>query len=187
MKLKKLFGKRMYNFMTIIMIVGFVALVGFLYKYNVDKSVLNDGMKSKLSPSLVNGSSSEAPPVEGAETVVGAGAVATNDFLPVSGMETTKKPQSSCNNQPMMDPKDLLPTDKNNEWSNIAPSKDLANIPFVNAGHHIGVNTIGSSLRNPNLQVRSEPVIPQTNTGPWNNTTIEPDVTRKSLEIGARE
>lgn len=187
MKLKKLFGKRMYNFMTIIMIVGFVALVGFLYKYNSDKSVLNDGMKSKLSPSLVNGGPSEAPPAEGAETVVGAGASATNDFLSVSGMETTKKPQSSCNNQPMMDPKDLLPTDKNNEWSNIAPSKDLANIPFVNAGHHIGVNTVGSSLRNPNLQVRSEPVIPQTNTGPWNNTTIEPDVTRKSLEIGARE
>jgi hypothetical protein len=187
MKLKKLFGKRMYNFMTIIMIVGFVALFGFLYKYNGDKSVFNDGMKTKLSPSLVNGTPSDAPSAEGAETVVGANASATNDFLSVSGIETTKKPTSSCNNQPMMDPKDLLPTDKNNEWSNIAPSKELAKIPFVNAGHHIGVNTIGSSLRNPNLQVRSEPVIPQTNTGPWNNTTIEPDVSRKSLEIGASE
>jgi len=188
MKLKKLFGNSTYNFISIILILGFVALVGFLYKYNNQKDVLNDGMKSRLTPALIDGtavSSDQANEVT--NSVVGASDETTNDFLAVSGMDSTKITQGSCNNQPVMDPKDLLPSDANTEWSNIAPSKDLDKIPFINAGHHIGVNTVGSSLRNPNLQVRSEPVIPQTNTGPWNNTTIEPDVSRKALEIGGLE
>ena len=88
----------------------------------------------------------------------------------------------------MMDPKELLPTDNNNEWSNIMPSEDLKNVGMLNAGHHVGINTVGSSLRNANLQIRSEPVIPQTkNVGPWNNTTIEPDNLRRALEIGGTE
>ena len=40
------------------------------------------------------------------------------------------------------------------------------------------------SLRNANLQVRSEPANPQLNVGPWNNTTMEPDTMRVPLEIG---
>ena len=84
-----------------------------------------------------------------------------------------------------MDPKELLPTDNNNEWSNIMPNNDLKNVGMLNSAQHIGINTVGSSLRNPNLQVRSEPVIQQTNIGPWNNTTIEADTTRRSLEIGS--
>lgn len=187
MKLKKLFGVRMTNLFYVFAIVGCIALVGFMFKYNRDKSVFNDGMKSKLSPALVNGNENANQIGEGNNTVVGASDNATNDFLSVSGMDSKKNSQNSCNNQPVMDPKDLLPSNANNEWSSIAPSKDLANIPFINAGHHIGVNTVGSSLRNPNLQVRSEPVIPKTNTGPWNNTTIEPDTTRKALEIGGLE
>ena len=55
---------------------------------------------------------------------------------------------------------------------------------FLTAGHNFGTNTVGSSLRNANLQVRSEPVIQKVNTGPWNESTIDADTTRKSLEIG---
>ena len=188
MKLKKLFGNSTYNFMSIMLIVGCVALFGFIFNYNNQKSVFNDGMKTKLSPSLMGSVPISPGQVnESNNSIVGVSDDSNDDFLSVSGMDSTKKSPDSCNNQPVMDPKDLLPTDANTEWSNIAPSKDLANIPFINAGHHIGVNTVGSSLRNPNLQVRSEPVIPQTNTGPWNNTTIEPDVSRKALEIGGLE
>jgi hypothetical protein len=48
----------------------------------------------------------------------------------------------------------------------------------------IGIDTIGNTLRNANLQVRSEPPNPQLNVGPWNNTTIAPDLMRVPLEIG---
>jgi hypothetical protein len=57
-------------------------------------------------------------------------------------------------------------------------------VNFLNAGYLIGVDTIGSSLRNANLQVRSEPPNPQLIVSPWMNTTIEPDVFRQPLEIG---
>ena len=32
---------------------------------------------------------------------------------------------------------------------------------FLNAGFHVGINTVGQSLRNANLQLRSEPGNPQ--------------------------
>ena len=49
-----------------------------------------------------------------------------------------------------------------------------------------GINTQGSSLRNANLQVRSEPANPRSNTNcPWNISTIETDTFRKPLEIGS--
>ena len=48
----------------------------------------------------------------------------------------------------------------------------------------ISIDTIGNTLRNANLQLRSEPANPQSNVGPWNNTTIAPDTMRVPLEIG---
>jgi hypothetical protein len=42
-------------------------------------------------------------------------------------------------------------------------------------------------LRNPNLQLRSEPPNPQLKVSPWNQTTIESDLNRRPLEIGGCE
>ena len=58
------------------------------------------------------------------------------------------------------------------------------NVNLLKAGYHIGIDTVGSSLRNANLQVRSEPPNPQISVGPWNNSTIEGDPFRRPLEIG---
>jgi hypothetical protein len=55
---------------------------------------------------------------------------------------------------------------------------------MLKAGHHIGIDTVGQSLRNANLQLRSEPANPQVNVGPWNQTTISPDLMRVPLELG---
>ena len=38
---------------------------------------------------------------------------------------------------------------------------DVANVSLLRAGYHIGINTVGQSLRNANLQLRSEPANPQ--------------------------
>ena len=61
---------------------------------------------------------------------------------------------------------------------------NLDSVSLLKAGYHIGIDTAGQSLRNANLQLRSEPANPQMNVGPWNNTTIEPDAMRVPLEIG---
>jgi hypothetical protein len=54
---------------------------------------------------------------------------------------------------------------------------------FLSAGALIGVNTVGQSLRNGNLQLRSEPSNPQVPISIFNNSTIEPDVNRRSFEV----
>ena len=203
MKLSKLskgalnFSKNGRKFLNIFILLGIVVLVGVLIKYNGQKLTLSDGMRGSnpfSGSSVVNA----PPPEENAANVngntppveMGVKPVSTVDharqFLSVKGMES-KKPTNTCNNKPVMDPKELLPTDNNNEWSNIMPNNDLKNVGMLNAGHHFGINTVGSSLRNANLQVRSEPTIPQGNVGPWNNTTIEADNLRRHLDIGGSE
>jgi hypothetical protein len=94
---------------------------------------------------------------------------------------------SSCNTPNIQNPSDLLPKDKNSEWAQLNPAGkgDLANINLLKAGYHIGIDTIGQTLRNANLQIRSEPPNPQINVGPWNLSTIEPDFMRPPLQIGS--
>ena len=91
-------------------------------------------------------------------------------------------------NKAISSPSDLLPNDMNNSWANLNPvgNADLQNISLLNPTQLTGINTQGSSLRNPNLQLRSEPPNPRTNTNcPWNISTIEADQFRKVLEIGS--
>jgi hypothetical protein len=92
----------------------------------------------------------------------------------------------SCTPQQTINPSDLLPRDVNSQWAQLNPSGagDLKGVNLLSAGALIGIDTIGNSLRNANLQIRSEPPNPQLNVGPWNNTTISPDLMRVPLEIG---
>ena len=60
---------------------------------------------------------------------------------------------------------------------------DLSNVSLLKAGHHVGINTVGTSLRNANLQLRSGQN-PRMAVGPWNQSTISGDTMRRSLEIG---
>jgi hypothetical protein len=84
------------------------------------------------------------------------------------------------------EPSVLLPNDSNSQWASLNPQGGgmLKNINLLQAGSLVGINTVGSSLRNANLQLRSEPPNPQGNVGPWNHSTIEPDFVRLPLEIG---
>ena len=60
----------------------------------------------------------------------------------------------------------------------------LRGINFLSSGYHIGVNTVGQSLRNANRQLRSEPPNPQVSVSPWMNSSIGPDLLRRPLEVG---
>ena len=85
-------------------------------------------------------------------------------------------------------PKDLLPTDENSQWAALNPStanKGDMMPDLLKAGQHIGLDTVGQSLRNANLQLRSDPVISKGDSGPWNQSTIEADYGRVPLELGA--
>ena len=92
---------------------------------------------------------------------------------------------SECYPKDVLSSADLLPRDANSLWAQVNPSGQgsLADQNFLTAGFHIGINTVGQTLRNANRQLRSEPLNPQVKVSPWMQTTIEPDINRRPLEI----
>ena len=109
-------------------------------------------------------------------------------FASVNGIATPNQGvPTSCSKPNIQNPSDLLPKDNNSQWAQLNPSGkgELASINLLKAGYHIGIDTIGQTLRNANLQIRSEPPNPQLYVGPWNTSTIQPDFMRPPLEIGS--
>ena len=94
--------------------------------------------------------------------------------------------QAACFPKEMLTPEELKPQDNSSLWAQVNPAGEgsLKGRSFLQAGHNIGINTVGQTMRNSNLQIRSEPPCPQVSVSPWNQTTIEPDTARKPLEIG---
>lgn len=83
---------------------------------------------------------------------------------------------------------ELLPKDAaNSKFAQVNPAGqgDVKDQNFLTAGFHIGINSVGNNLRNPNLSIRSEPPNPRIEgLSPWMISTIEPDVNRRNFEIG---
>lgn len=80
---------------------------------------------------------------------------------------------------------DLLPRDANSKWSSALPSGQGSVLEgsFLSAGALFGDDTVGSSLRNPSYDIRGDPVAnPQQVVSPWSQTSISPDLNRKSLQ-----
>jgi hypothetical protein len=85
-------------------------------------------------------------------------------------------------------PSELLPSDPNNAWGQLNPANTGGGIQtpdLLQAGALVGLDTTGQSLRNANLQLRSDPVIPKSSVGPWSQSTIEPDLMRAPFEINS--
>jgi len=164
------------------------ALVLFwaIYNYSKGKSMFPEYMSNPGANKKGNGNRSgpggpgRSPPMPVDDSSV------YNQLDSVSSPSTMQAGlPTNCSGQANINPADLLPKDSNSSW-NMKPmgSGDFLGVNLLNAGYLIGVDTIGSSLRNANLQVRSEPPNPQLQVSPWMNTTIEPDVFRAPLEIG---
>ncbi len=171
------------SFFNVVLGLGLLIVIAVIYYYNSKKST-KDNMNNRISD--ISGSTGSIAMAKPGNVVGLVSDEDSNNFLNVSGLSTNGN-GGSCN-QKTSNPSDLLPKDINSNWSNINPANaDLKNINLLSAGQLIGINTVGSSLRNPSLQERSEPVIPKTNIGPWNNSTIDADTLRRPLEIGSSE
>ena len=113
-------------------------------------------------------------------------------FADVAGYEgpaqfSSAQPPAGCYPRDQLTPSELLPKDMNSVWAEQNPMGpgSLKGKNFLSAGALIGVNTVGQSMRNANLQVRSEPPNPQVAVSIFNQTTISPDISHRPLEIGA--
>lgn len=96
-------------------------------------------------------------------------------------------PPAGASQLPVANPSDLLPRDSNNQWGSLNPSGsgDLQGQNLLSATFLTGIDTIGNTMKNANLQLRSEPPNPQLNVGPWNQSTFAPDLMRTPLELGS--
>jgi hypothetical protein len=146
-----------------------------------------DGFTGTLS-SASNGS--QPPDFPGGSGEANRAAVMSNPNVALSGYEgpasfgNAETPEG-CYPRDQLMPSELLPKDQNSVWSQQNPmgTGSLKGKNFLSAGALIGINTVGQSMRNANYQLRSEPPNPQVAVSVFNQSTIEPDTNRRSLEI----
>lgn len=166
--------------MWILLVAAICALVYILYTYSLKSkdSALTSKKKEKEhfeSEGVVGGDSS--------------GNAMYESVAPSSEEQVhDRNLPADCFPKDQLDPKDLLPGNDSSTWAQSVPNAqgDLGDQNFLTAGYHVGVNTVGQSLRNANLQLRSEPANPQVKVSPWLQATIEPDTMRQPLEIGCK-
>jgi hypothetical protein len=160
---KKFFSKE-----RVVALVLFLILMWALYTYSGSKTMVFDRMDTGSAQAPVQ---VQAPAVAPAQAPV----------APVAG-------GNKYSTQQVANPSDLLPQDQNSQWSALNPTSmnkgDVLMPDLLQAGYHIGLDTIGQTLRNANLQLRSDPIISKSDIGPWNQSTIEPDYGRVPLELG---
>ena len=156
----------------IFVLVVVLLIVWALFSYSGSKSTV-DTMYSALANQAAQVQPSPAAP---ASSSVAAAPVSGSAAAPVKGYVA----------QTVVNPSDLLPQDQNSQWANLNPVSNVnPQLPdLLNAGAMIGLDTIGQTLKNANLQLRSDPIIPKAQVGPWNMSTIEPDLGRVPLEVG---
>ena len=153
------------SFEYILGIVGVLILVFALFKYSGEKDLQVSGMQTMNTPPVIN---------------------TNNNPVNVSQPVNNALSQNASSQQDVTDPSELLPSNSNG-WNglNPNPTPGLENVSLLTAPDRNSINTVSSSLRNANLQLRSDPPNPRGNTNcPWNNSTIEGDPFRRPLEIG---
>ncbi len=149
-----------------IMLLLVLAILAFaIYSYGMQKDFIRDNM--------TEGNLSDNDPKEDEmEEVPAVGTNAETEETPAMDVEM----------------EGLLPNTEGFDTCNFATvdAKNIQAPDLLEAGYHIGLDTIGQSLRNANQQLRSDPVISKVDIGPWHNSTIEADVTRVPLELGSK-
>ena len=162
----------------ILVILGAIVLVYAVYTYSDQKFVvpyepLQGDANGRMNTEISVGQ--QVSPVVGSET---SGFATVNSMPGQSG--------GAAVGLPVANPSDLLPRDTNNQWGSLNPSGsgDLLGQNLLSATFLTGIDTIGNTMKNANLQLRSEPPNPQLNIGPWNQSTFAPDLMRTPLELG---
>ena len=180
--LKKLFSEN--GIVSIIVLIVILYALSTLYRYFSSKSGYAGYEGADQMPTAYQNSEVKDPSKPPSESPVSSGIQAAdekpNEYSLVNEMQTMSPVHQASNSG------DLLPHDNNSQLSQLQPAGagELQGINLLSAGHHIGIDTIGQTLRNANLQIRSEPPNPQISVGPWNQSTISPDLMRVPLELG---
>ena len=170
----------MTNTKSLLILAFVVAIAVAVYNNNSVQQMENpvDKKKREVSPPQESG-------------VVPSNALGSNEQpAPIDATDQTyalsdDRIPKDCFPKDQLSPQDLLPSNDATKFSSLTPTDgDLTGVNFMTTKYHIGVNTVGQTLRNANRQLRSEPPNPQVKVSPFLQTTIGPDTNRKPLEIG---
>ncbi len=152
-------------------LIIFLVLAWLLMSYSDTKSFSMDSMGTYNGDAVTD---------TGAASASGASAAGAGGVVDISM-------PSDSNARPITQPNDLIvKDDPNSEWGklNLNNMGNVLNADLLQAGYHMGLDSIGSTMKNANLQLRSDPIIPKQDVGPWNQSTYEPDYGRVPLEVG---
>lgn len=87
-----------------------------------------------------------------------------------------------CNPEDLFDVNKYLPQEVNDDWYEVMPEPvSVKNRHLINVTKPIGINTIGTSLRNSAYDLRGSPACPKFVVSPWLQSSIEPDSNLKSM------
>lgn len=185
------------NLKTQNLVIGGLALIAVLYLYKTmvlapkmnNQPVIMEAMDSQPAPThtpthtpgMISG-----VPTPTDMSVQASESLGHNEVS--ASVEQMNRTPSSCYPQKVLTANELLPRDDSASISDFNQSYPigegvLRGINYLSSGYHIGVNTVGQSLRNANRQIRGEPPNPQVSVSPWLNTTIGPDLERRSLDV----
>lgn len=161
-------------------------------KAAADKAKADKEKADKEKAEKEKAAKAAAPKAQGFQDMENEQVEEKEGFADVAGFEgpaqfSSAQPPAGCYPRDQLTPSELLPKDMNSVWAEQNPMGpgSLKGKNFLSAGALIGVNTVGQSMRNANLQVRSEPPNPQVAISIFNQSTISPDISHRPLEIGA--
>jgi hypothetical protein len=167
-------------------ILVLLVLCFVLMTYSSGKAIVLDKMTDfggAMGGPTGMGANTAAPVQSAAAPMASTKAVAAS--APIAPASAPSAAASGYTAMPVANPSDLLPVDKNSQWATLNPSGTNVAIPdLLQAGYHVGLDTIGQTLKNANYQLRSDPIIEKKEIGPWLQSTIEPDYGRVPLEVG---
>jgi hypothetical protein len=157
----------------------------------VNQGAKNAGMNANKPATMATQYTTEKPMKAGAGVQGSMPAKNGEGFADLSAYEGpanfgAAEAPAGCYPRDQLTPSELLPRDMNSIWAEQNPMGpgSLKGKNFLSAGALIGVNTVGQSLRNANLQIRSEPPNPQVPVSIFNQSTIQPDISHRPLEVG---
>lgn len=93
----------------------------------------------------------------------------------------------SCFPRDQLKASELLPQEGGGVFDQVVPKGqgDVLHVNLIEAGQHLGINTVGSHRGVANYQIRSDPPIVKKEVGPWNQSTSDPDTSHLTFEIGS--
>jgi hypothetical protein len=164
----------------ILVILGAIVLVYAVCSYSDQKFVV------PYEPLQGEANGRPNTPMVGGHQALPIATNGGNGYSSVDAMTGQGAAPAGAANLPVANPSDLLPRDSNNQWGSLNPTGggDLLGQNLLSATFLTGIDTIGNTMKNANLQLRSEPPNPQLNVGPWNQSTFAPDMMRTPLELG---